>query len=200
LRAIRAAYADRLRRAYTELSASGKVLCDVAVAVDVAQGGGLLLDPASELPSRIDFIHVPADAVGGGDSETVEVRSPADDAPESTEPVEGERFVLRVGPGRWDALRVEVDLAVAAGEGAQRDLRELVRAWFLCGYFGGYGGEGRGVLHSMARLEVDAQRAILEVDLGSASLRAIESLVDLLEGFAAEVVPVREVRLGRAGS
>jgi hypothetical protein len=151
-----------------------------------AEDGSLVLDPDDELPRRIDAV------TSDGDEYDVEPGEPVSAG--SEEEFADYPFKVKTHPGLWEAMHVQIKFQEPLSEGQWEDLVGLMRAWYLGGFWGGYG----GYLHRLEQVSYGGRSARCVVDLGSAEVGALHVLFSTLASFAEEMTPIEKVTLGEA--
>jgi hypothetical protein len=151
-----------------------------------AEDGSLVLDPDDELPCRVDVV------TPEGEEYQLERGDPV--APGSVAELEEYPFKVKLHPGTWDALAIQVKFEEPLSEGQWEDLLVLLRSWFLCGFWGGYG----GYLHEIESMSYGGKSLKCVVDLGSAEVEAVHALLRAVASFGEEMAPVEKVTLGEA--
>jgi tetratricopeptide (TPR) repeat protein len=95
-------------------------------------------------------------------------------------------FDLRVSSqAPWDQLPIQI---LFASPGAVDALDALIGDWYLAGWNGAFGSRDAGRLHYISDPEVrrGGRAVVYHVDMGRASVAAIDDLLRRLEGFHAE--------------
>jgi hypothetical protein len=182
---IRAAFVSRFEEMLTVLRGhSGDEIYPEAS--QHAEDGALILDPEDELPRRVDA------ATSEGEEHTIERGEPV--PPDREEEFADYPFKVKIHPGTWEAMPLQVKFQEALSDGQWQDLATLLRAWFVAGFWGGFG----GYLHSLEGLSFGGRTLSCVLDLGSAELEAVHALLRGIAGFGDEMTEVEKVTFGEA--
>jgi hypothetical protein len=182
---IRNDYLARLEEMFEDLrTRTGKEIYPEAS--QHAEDGSLVLGEEDELPRRIDAV------TADGDEYNLEVGDPV--PPEGDNEPEGSPFKVKVHPGEWGHLFFQVKFNETLSDGQWEDLASVLRGWFLCGFWGGYG----GYLHSLEELAYGGRSAKCYLDLGTAEVEAVHTLLRVLVTFHDESTEVEKVTFGEA--
>ncbi len=173
LEEIRAMYVDALEQAIADVRASG---ADVLVEPALRDASGAYAgEGPHELGLRYDYVVREGDDYTKGmvDSEQMIGFDPGE--------LEYEALTVEIEPFMWDAMQVAI-------EPADAKVAPLV-AWFRRWFDHDESGEGPfGVAHFMSDPIVEDGRLTMEIDLGSASVDAFETLLDACVEAGAERV------------
>jgi hypothetical protein len=184
---IREAYAARFEAMVADLRREhGEDL--YTEASQHAEDGSVLYDPDDELPRRVDC------ATADGEEYNLEVGEPT--PPATDEDFADYPFKVKLHSANWDALAVSVKFTEALSDGQWEDFEQLVRSWYLTGFWGGYS----GFLHSLQQLSFGGRSLKCVVDLGSAEVMALHAFLHAVAGFAGESAEVERVSFGEAPS
>jgi hypothetical protein len=182
---IRAAFLSRFEEMLTDLR--DRFGDDIyPEASQHAEDGALILDPEDELPRRVDAV------TSEGREYEIERGDPV--APEGEEDLADYPFKVKVHPGTWEALPLQVKFQEALSDGQWEDLASLLRAWYLAGFWGGFG----GYLHGFEGLSFGGRTLRCVLDLGSAEVEAVHVLLRSIAAFGEQMAPVEKVTLGEA--
>lgn len=151
-----------------------------------AEDGGLILDPEEELPRRVDAV------TSDGEEYDIDRGDPV--PPGGDRDFEDYPFKVKVHPGLWEAMSVQVKFVEPLSEGQWEDLIQMVRAWFVAGFWGGYG----GYLHGIEKLSYGGRSLRCVVDLGSSEVDALHVLLHTLASFGEEMTGIEKVTFGEA--
>lgn len=105
-------------------------------------------------------------------------------------------FDLRISTqSPWDQLPIQV---LFERPEAADDYDKLIGDWYWAGWDGAWGTKDGGRMHYISDPEIkrDGRGIVYHVDMGRASVAALEDLIRLLEGFHSSW-PIRQVIIGR---
>lgn len=153
------------------------------------EDGSLVADADDELPRRVDA------ATPDGEELELELGRPI--VPEKVDEEFGD-YPVKVStyPMVWGALTISVRFAEPLSDGQWEDLHDLVRSWYMTGFWGAYG----GFVHRLHDLSSGGRSLKFVVDLGTAETMAVHTLLLSILGFASETGEIDRIALGEAPS
>lgn len=149
-----------------------------------SEDGALILDTDEDLPRRVDAVTEDGQEYALAAGEPI---PPGGDDLLSDYP-----FSVRVHPSVWGALPIYVRFQEPLAQGQWEDLAQLVRSWFLAGFWGAYS----GYLHSLEGFTFGGRSFRCIVDMGSAEVESIHVLLNALAGFSEEMTDLEEIAFG----
>lgn len=106
--------------------------------------------------------------------------------------------IERTGPLDWEGLQFAAFVEGQLNNEAMKQFEELIKAWYLVGWYGGVGGK----LHHRSDIEWGEEKGQLliewRVDMGSATEQTLDVLIRCLEQFEQDhAVRFHPLLLGR---
>ena len=153
------------------------------------EDGSVIADADDELPRRVD--------AATPDGEELELELGHAIAPENADDEFGDYPVkVHTYPMNWGALTLSIRFAEPLSEGQWEDLLDLVRSWYMTGFWGAFG----GFVHRLHDISSGGRSMKFVVDFGSAETMAVHTLLLAILGFASETGEIDRIALGEAPS